>query len=177
MSETLKESESSEFACTEDTTFNETAISIKRVFQLVSLDSYQTEFTFTKHFSMMEERFIQPLKNRIENAFLETLIQSSLNFTNYAFASVYVVFVLSLQSTQDFLENNSKTFNDEAIHFSYILQLCCYFLNPLYWKSVKALSSSFNKDLLNAKRKIFKKFLSKKIKGNCLVLLCEHNLS
>ena len=102
----------------------------------------------------------------------EPLENACLKYVRYCFDAVYVVAILSLHQTQNFLQTideNQNAYPSKAVYYNYIIETCCFLLNMKNWNYIKKISGNCKKHWYTTKRNIFKDFLKKKIKG----ILCK----
>ena len=138
--------------------------------QIAALISSQLIFndlttSITRDFNELQSKFTCVSRNKAEKAIQHSWLKSRLQFSSYVFASVYVLAILSLQKTQEFLEEKSEQLFDQT-EFGCIVEICCFLLNVKHWNYIELYSGKVcNDDWLNAKRKIFEVFLRRKING------------
>ena len=138
--------------------------------QIAALISSQLIFndlttSIARDFNELQNRFTIISRDKAEKAIQHSWLKSRLQFSSYVFASVYVLAILSLQKTQEFLETKSERLFDET-EFGCIVEICCFLLNVKHWNYIELYSGKVcNDHWLIAKRKIFKLFLKRKING------------
>ena len=138
--------------------------------QIAELISSQLIFndlstSIIRDFNELLTKFTRIPRDKAEKAIQHSWLKSRLQFCSYVFASVYVITILSLQKTQEFLEQKSERLFDQT-EFGCIVEICCFLLNVKHWKYIELYSGKVcNNQWLNAKRKIFEAFLRRKING------------
>ena len=121
---------------------------------------------------IFRKEFENDLRIKSEAAFKHCWIESNLNSDAIPLAALNVVLIQSLSSTEEFLqkaleetEDLNEYYKTFHVYIMCIVEISCWLLNPDNWKYVRTFTSNCYEDFINTKRKIFKQYLLKEMKG------------